>query len=359
MSYCIGGGPTVKRAGAGGRRRTIRPFQPVRPALKNPMARRSHLDERLAALHALREDPRAPGAEDLLRRSLAESSGIAVAAAAAIIGDTPLTALLPLLPAAFDRLVASGADHDKGCRGKLAIAAALLKNEMEAAPLFLTGIRLVQREPIWGGSVDTAASLRGTCALGLAMLDHREAMEEIAVLLADPESQARAHAAVALGNIGRTESIPLLRFKCLVGDDSPEVITECFSSLLSLRGDQALPFVASFLDGKSEATAESAALALGQSRRDAALPLLRDFADRARPALLRSALLALGLLRSAAATDALLAAVEKAPVPTATHALSALAIQRGDEALTARVRAVVEKRRLRALDQAFAEVFEG
>ena len=318
------------------------------------MPRHSRLDDQLAALSALREDPRGPAADALLRRSLEDRHGMVVAGAASIIGDAGLQHLYDLLPPAFERLVEGGVEHDRGCRGKLAIAAALLQNEVEAAQVFLTGIRLVQREPVWGGSVDTAAGLRGTCGMGLAMLDHPDALDALATLLADPEAQARAAAACALGNTGRGEAIPLLRYKCLVGDEAPDVLTEAYTSLLAIRWAASLPFVAGFLRSEHDSTAECAALALGQSRRDEAFPFLRDYAAQARPSLIRGALLALGLLRTPEATEVLVAVVAEGSVPRASHALSALAIQRFDETLSKRVRAVVKGRKLRALDQALA-----
>lgn len=323
------------------------------------MARRTRFEDQLLTIHALREDPRAPGAEAALRRAMNDGSGPVVASAATIIGDAALDELYPLLAPAFERLVAGGAEADKGCRAKFAIADALVRNEVEAADVFLTGITLVQREPVWGGSVDTAASLRGTCGLGLAMLDHPDAPDLLAGLLADPEAKARAFAGAALGNLGRVESVPLLRFKCLVGDEAGEVLQECFASLLSLRWSASLTFVAGFLDARVDTTAEAALLALGTAKRDEVFPVLRDFADRARPALLRSALLAVGLLRSAEATKLLLGVVDEGPLPAAAHALGALAIQRHDEDLVSQVRTIVASRRSRALDQAFELEFGG
>lgn len=319
----------------------------------------SRVEDRLAALSAVRADPRAPGAEDLLRKALSDQSSAVVASAATLVGDASLDALYPLLPPAFERFVPDGANTDKGCRAKQAIASALLKNEVEAASVFLTGVRIVQMEASWGPPVDTAGGLRGTCGMGLAMLDHPDALDHLSVLLADPQTQARAHAACALGNLGRAESIPLLRFKCMIGDEEAEVLSECFTSLLALRWASSLPFVASFLDSPKETTAEAAALALGESRRDEAFPILRDFAERARPGMVRTALLALGLLRSPAATEVLLGVVERAMPPTVAHALAALAIQRHDEALAERVREIVKRRKLRSLDQAFRDSFEG
>ena len=317
---------------------------------------RRKLDDLLASIGAIRADPSGPEALPVLRAALAQGGGALVAAAAHVVGDAGMEALYPDLRAAFERLRIDGVSRDPGCRGKQAIADALLKNEVYAEDVFLPGVRHVQREPVWGGSVDTAPGLRGTCALGLAMMDHRDALDKFATLLADPEANARANAAVALGNLGRAEAVPLLRYKCLLGDEAPEVVGEAMSALLSLRPDS-LEFIASFLDAPRESVIESALLALGQTRRAEVLPILRDYAQRARPGVLRTALLALGLLRSEASTAFLLGWLAEAPPAQAVHALDALAIQSHDPALSARVRQVVGARRSRPLDEALARAF--
>src|SRR5207253_10764017 len=102
--------------------------------------------------------------------------------------------------------------------------------------LFRRGMRIVQREPVWGDPpwVDTAAELRGVCALGLAQTGDPDAVVEIAALLADPERAARANAARAIGAAGRADGIPPLRYQALTGDEDPQVTTECFGALLAL-----------------------------------------------------------------------------------------------------------------------------
>lgn len=328
------------------------------------MARRAsrpeaRLEDRLAALHAARLDPRSPASEVRLRAALDGGLGLEVASAAETIGEAGLDALYPLLAPAFARLLAAGTEADRGCKGKLAIAELCWKAELDAAEVFLAGIAHVQPEAVWGGTVDTAASLRGTCGLGLAMLDHPDALERLADLLADPEDKTRAFAGLGLGNLGRPEAVPLLRFKARVGDASGEVMQEVFGSLLSLRWSASLPFVAGFLAARPDTTAEAALLALGSSKRPEAFPALRDAAAVARPALVRCAMLALGLLRTPEATAWLLGVVREGALPTAAHAIAALGIQRHDEALADSVRAAIAGRRSRTLEQAFETEFGG
>src|SRR5947209_3885935 len=130
------------------------------------MAKRSTLDDDLAAIRAIKGEPRAPAAMDLLRRVLAGNRSFAVAAAADVVAQAELVELAPLLPAA--------------------------------------------------------------------------------------ERAARANAARAIGAAGRADGIPLLRFKCLVGDEDVQVTTECFGALLSLAPSGSLDFVAGFLHSSDD-----------------------------------------------------------------------------------------------------------
>lgn len=320
------------------------------------MAAGDPLDRELHALRAIRDDPHLPEAQALLRKVLGGRRSFSVAAAAEIVARGGLRELAPALAAAFDRFIPKGADTDKNCRAKSAIALALQKLECNDADLFLRGIRIVQREPVWGGTVDTAAELRGACALGLAQLDHPEVMNALVELLLDPEWLARAHAARAIGGFGRPEGIPLLRYKVLAGDDSVQVLVECFGALLDLAPRDALAFCARFLHGEDE-RAEAAALALGQSRRDDALPLLIQWSEALPPPSLRVPLLAIAMLRVPAALDHLLGLVRQAPMEIARQAVTALALHRYDDALRHRVQEAVDQRRSRPLAQVFGEAF--
>src|SRR5438093_736437 len=113
-------------------------------------------------------------------------------------------------------------------------------------------------------------------AIRAARGDPRSA-PSLAVLRAALEgtrSFAVAAAADAVGAAGRADGIPLLRYKALVGDADPQVLTECFAALLALAPSDSLAFVAPFLRHGDEAVSESAALALGQSRLEGAFPIL-------------------------------------------------------------------------------------
>ena len=121
--------------------------------------------------------------------------GLLVAAAAKWVADDASRTMFEEFGAAFDRLCDKGAQRDPGCRGKLALLSALYDlDRWDAA--FERGVRYVQAEPQWGGSVDTAASLRGLCGMALAHFLRSDALDVLGELLADPEraTQGRGRA---------------------------------------------------------------------------------------------------------------------------------------------------------------------
>ena len=67
----------------------------------------------------------------------------------------------------------------------------------------------------------------------------------------------------AIAQMQGDEAILLLRLKARQGDTETEVVGQVFDYLLQLENDQALPFLADFLQPKLGPVAEEAALALG------------------------------------------------------------------------------------------------
>ncbi len=122
---------------------------------------------------------------------------------------------------------------------------------------YLKGMKHVQMEPVWGGSVDTAAELRAVCAMGLASTRWPDKLRELVHLLVDREWQARAGAARALGAIGSEPALLLLRLKALSGDPEPEVLADCFTGLLVAEDAERCRFVASFARLKRPRSARS------------------------------------------------------------------------------------------------------
>src|ERR1700691_705953 len=118
-------------------------------------------DAELATLEALR-DASPEAAEPELVKALKLRNNLLVSKAAALTLHHRLTSLIPDLAAAFPRFLENAAKSDPQCWAKNALAKTLAGFEYQEPELFLTGMRHVQLEPVWGGSTDTAGTLRGT-----------------------------------------------------------------------------------------------------------------------------------------------------------------------------------------------------
>jgi HEAT repeat protein len=316
------------------------------------------IEDTLAALNRLRDDPSSTAGLGELRRALAGKSPHVAAKAAQIAGEAEIAALTADLVAAFDRFLVNPLKSDPNCAAKTAIAEALYRIGADTADVFLRGIRHVQMEPVWGGKTDTAGTLRGVCALGLVRIRYDDALVEIADLLADPDDRVRAAAARAIAYSDSPQGIPLLRLRALAGD-VPEVVSECFAALLALDAASGMPFVARFLNRDDQPLQEAAALALGGARLAAAFPLLREWWERTPQVdLRRTALLAIAMLKQDAALEFLLTIVRQGRAPDGRDAIAALAIYRHDEALAARLREAAEGREDVDLRAAVKQAFE-
>src|SRR5437660_1777534 len=204
---------------------------------------------RLDALEALRTHPDAEAARDQLRKALKDRNNYLVARAAEISAALHRDDLIPDLLAAYDRFFVDPVKSDPHCLAKSALATALRQLGHHGAPAYLRGISHVQLEPAWGGRADTAATLRGTCALALTdcPLDDLEILTYLADVLGDPDRTARIDAAMAIEQLNRPEGALLLRLKVLVGDSDPEVLGQCFTSMLSLAPIGVVAFISRFL----------------------------------------------------------------------------------------------------------------
>lgn len=316
------------------------------------MAKSLNLEALTTALNQIRHDPTSVDGIATLSQVIGSKHGIAVAQAAKLVRDFEIRALIPELALAFDRFMVNAKDRDPGCRAKQAIADALYRLEYQEENLFLQGIHHVQWEPVWGGQVDTAAKLRGTCALGLVRMNYGAVMVELADLLADPEPEARIGAARAVAYSENPLGVALLRLRVKVGD-IPAVLGECIAALLQLSAVETLPLAETFLEAarkesapqKAVETAEVVALALGESRLPEALPLLKCWWQRTTHRELRkTGLLAIAMLRQEEALQFLLQRLTEAPVREAKEALEALQLYQNDGFLWPQVQAVLEQR---------------
>lgn len=307
------------------------------------MAKSRKLEAMLAQLTEIRHQPSEQTIESL-QQILRSKFAVAVAQAAKLVHERELGQLIPDLVSAFDRFLINPAETDANCHAKAGIADALYRLEYREEAVFLKGIRHVQMEPVWGGRVDTAAKLRGICAMGLVRMNYAAVLIELADLLADPESEARIAAARAIAYSGNLNGAPLLRLRALVGDE-PAVLSECLAALLNLDADRSLDFVARFLHAPDPQTQELVALVLGESRLSAAFPLLRQWWEKTRESdLRRTGLLAIATLRQDQPLNFLLELVATGTPINARDAIDALDIYRHDQSLWQRVEAAVAQR---------------
>jgi HEAT repeat protein len=281
-----------------------------------------------------------------IRKVLADRHSHVVAKAATLAADRSLHECMPDLINTYTRLLQNPLKRDPGCLAKQSIARALVTLECQSVDFFLEGIRYVQREPVWGGTTDTAVDVRCSCAMGLAASGYPHAVAELTGLLNDPEARARAGAARAISCANPHEAQVLLRFKVLIGDTEPDVIGECFAGLLAIAPNEYLAFVAGCLGSPDEAIREHAALALGESRHPLALQHLRAAWDEpyVAPSVRATLIRAAALHRSEAAFDWLLSIVESGTQTQADIAADALSVYERNSKLIERLRIALAKR---------------
>jgi HEAT repeat protein len=296
------------------------------------------VEKQLAALKSLREAGLTEQSTAQLRNALTDRVSLVVAKAAQICGELHAIALFPDLKAAFEQMFES---KDAQCWAKNALAKTLKDLGLQESAFFLRGIRHVQMEPVWGGSEDTAATLRGICAMGLVQctdLPRDEVLRCLIDALVDKVASVRGDAVRSLEQMGGREVLLLLRLKARLGDEEPRVAGEVLEAILHMEGQIAIPFVTGFLQHKNEEVADEAALALGASRLPQVFdPLKRAWEQRPSPVYLR----ALSLSRLENALDFLLNLLEKGRRRDAEEALYALELHKGTEDVVKRVEEVV------------------
>jgi len=222
------------------------------------------VEEKLAAMEALRSSP--ASAMEPLRKALKDRSNFVCSKAAAVAGDLLLREAIPDLLSAFERFLNEPVKTDPKCWAKNAIVKALKDLGHDDPAVYLHGLAHVQKEPVWGGQEDSAAALRGACALALVAcsLPRDTILIHLADALADPEMRVRADAARAIAQLPGQDSILMLRVKAQAGDKEPAVIGQCFLSLLGIDARASIPFVSRFLTAAHEDLCFEAAAALGE-----------------------------------------------------------------------------------------------
>lgn len=277
------------------------------------MARKKNdVESQLTELKSLADEGDPSRLRPLIEKRLRTGGNVAAAFAAELISRHDIEVPAESLVAAYERFLTEPSDSDKGCRAKQAIMESLRSLEYEDPDFYLTGMKYIQMEPVWGGSEDTAGALRGAAAFGLIgsrIASPAATMAALADLLHDSDRLARAAAARAIGLMSSPATVPLLRFKVHTGDPDPEVLGECFRGLLSNDLTSSLPFVAGFLSAGDDLTIE-AATAMGESRNEAAVQVLLEATKQCHPELLEVFYVSAGLSRLPIAIDFLIFQVE-------------------------------------------------
>ena len=316
------------------------------------MAHRA-FDEQMAALDALKGCALDSEAVSLVKKSLASRSNLIVSKAARLAEDNNLADLVPGLLAAYDRFFTNPEKTDPQCWAKNALSRALAKLECRDKEVFLRGLRHHQMEPTWGGRSDSAGALRANCAhalLGCEGLDNQQLVVILLEALVDEDKSVRLETVRALAQLGEI-AVPILRLRALIPGEEPEVLGQCFSALLAIERDAAIPFVARFLEPGDDPSGE-AAFALAETRsRDALAALLgrqTDVSDEWFSGVLLSAI---ALTRLPAGVDFLIGLIEREEreAPRAIEALLRVANQEQRARLEHAVEATGSPRLVKAL----------
>lgn len=321
------------------------------------MAQRG-FDEQIAALDALKG--RELNADDvaLIKKALAHRNNFIVGKAARMAEDAGLGELVSELLTAFDRFFTNSEKTDPQCWAKNALSRALARLECRDKDVFLRGLRHHQMEPTWGGRSDSAGTLRANCAHALIAcngLDNQELLVILIDTLVDEDKTVRLETVRALSQLGEL-AVPVLRLRAMIPSrppEEPEVLGQCFSALLGIERDAAIPFVARFLEAGDDAAGE-AAFALAETSSPAALAaLLQQQKDSSDEWFIGVLLSAIALTRLPEAFDFLLGMIEREEreAPRAIEALSRIA---GDE-LKMRVELAVQNTASPRLMKALAE----
>jgi len=309
------------------------------------MAKQDRTRAALDRLAAAVEDPHAPAARTAIAKALRDRSNLVVAAALEVIYEHELTGFESAMHEVFAAAMVDPVKSDPSCRTKAGVVKALDMLREPADELFLTGVRYVQREPVWGGSQDTAIHLRGMCATALVNRGYADVMIELARLLADPERDARRAAAEAIAASGDAHAgVPLLVLRIRAHEQEPEVLTACFAGLLSLASEKTFDLVVEHLRARDALVAEAAALALGQERPDGAFAALRELAEESLGEQRKITLLSIAMLRSEAGWEYLLERVATGQLGIAGDAIQALSVYRELPSLVERTREAVAQR---------------
>ena len=311
-------------------------------------------EEQISALDNLRQlSPQA--AIEPLRKALANRNNFVVAKAADLVRDLQLTQLTPDLLTAFDRFFEEAAKTDPQCWAKNALSRALAAFEHQDPDVFLRGMHHIQLEPVWGGTSDSAGTLRATCALALVQcrdLRETELLQHLIELLADKDKAVRTEVVRAIEQVGSPSAALLLRLRAILDsnvksrkpgqppEEEPEVLGACYSGILRIEGGSAIPWVARFLADGDDPAAEAALAIAGTHTPQAFETLKQRFNNESDPWFCSVLLSAIALTRQDAALEFLLDQV-RTESPQAEAAIEAILRAAPSEEITKRLEKLV------------------
>ncbi len=313
------------------------------------------VEEQLKALKALRGSGLTPDTLGPLKKSLHDKINLVVAKAAQLSGELAAHSLMPELQAAFTRMFEPGKDPQ--CWAKNALAKTLKDLGLTESALFLRGLRHIQMEPVWGGSEDTATTLRGACALALVQcndLPRDEILRHLLNSVTEKSPVVRIDAVRALEQMGGFEVVLLLRLKALTGDADPRVTGEILDALLHMEGEQAISFAANFLKNPDEEVADEAAIALAASHLPGVFPLIKQAWEN-RPS--NTFLRAMSISRLPEALDFLLNMLKNGRPRDAEESLHALELQKSNPEVVKKVEEALCERADAKLHNIFRQRF--
>jgi HEAT repeat protein len=323
------------------------------------MAKR-RIEDQLEQLSALRHSV-PDTALALLRQFLENRTNLVVAKAASISAELKLNDAIPDLLRAFDRCFTNPVATDPQCWAKNAIVQALKDLGYDRSAPFVRGLTHVQKEPVWGTTVDTAIVLRSSCVLALTQcvdLTRKETLQWVIDALTEKEHPVRTEAARALAQMGGDECALLLRLKARAGDHESPVTGQVLESLISLEGEPSFVFIEQFLRSSEPEIREEAALALGASRLPAAIALLQRAWEAELNADVRGASLrAISVSRNGEALDFLISLVKDGRDADCDDALHALVLHESTPEIYERVEQAVASRKQEKAQSLFFRLF--
>lgn len=268
----------------------------------------------LDQLDQINRDGDRPAKRALVPKLLTAASGAVVARGLRLLPVVAEDA--EQLEQCFLRLRKSGRKLDAGCRGKEAILRLALDKDWPLQELWRSALHTVQEEPVFGGRVDTAATLRGLGGLGMLRSGGPDAALELAELLADREVEARKGAIEALRESRADWAAALLLHRLVAGGEETDLQAELLLALLELRPEAGLRRAGSMLESRESIKREAACFALAEDPGAESAELLwNGLANQLLPADRRPFWLALALMRCEEGRGRLLEEIKGMPPP--------------------------------------------